>query len=457
MSKRNYISLLVLSTILVGIYQPIYAMDRNDVEVIIGYENEDGKQSILEHSSEVEYQFQHLSAMSVLIDKNRASELYDNPNISYIIENQVMELSVGDQITEVPVMEDVHETEHWNIDLIGTEKAWLEGATGKGVKIAIIDTGISPHSELTIEDGISTVEYTDEWMDDNGHGTHVAGVIAGKRDDHGVVGVAPDASLYAVKALDENGEGNLDDVLEAIDWAIENEMDMINLSLGTEVESPLLEEIVNKAYETGILIVGASGNSSNTNSVMYPAKYESVIGVSAVDARLKLASFSSTGREVEFSGPGLNIFSTYLNNSYGIANGTSQAAPHVTGMLALLKEKHPEMSHVELREELVQHVQDSDEKESTSSGHVPSTERNRLSMDDADERKIVEKAQEEETSNKTINSELEKDASSNEEKSSDTENNTEETGQDKNFFENMIDFIGKVIVSIFTWIGGLFR
>ncbi len=343
----------------IGNYQTIYAAEQNEVDVIIGYENETGKELILEQSTNVEYAFQHISALSVTVEEENIAELQDNPNISYVRENKPFELSINNQqVTKVPLENDIQETEYWNIDLIGAEKAWLEGYTGKGIKVAIIDTGISNHSELTIVGGVSTVEYTESFQDDHGHGTHVAGVIAGKRNDTGIVGVSPDAKLYAIKALDENGEGNLSDVLEGIEWAINNGMDIINLSFGMDEIDSSLEEMVNKAYEAGILIVGASGNNGRANSVMYPAKYENVIGVSAVDGRLNIASFSSTGAEVEFSAPGYNIISTFINGSYGVASGTSQAAPHVAGMLALLKEKYPAFTHVELRKKLVEYVQD---------------------------------------------------------------------------------------------------
>lgn len=350
---------MVVFLILVGNYQTIYAAEQNEVDVIIGYENEIGKELILEQSNHVEYMFQQIPALSVTMEKESVSELQGNPNISYVRENKPFEVSINNQqVTKVPLEKNTPETEYWNINLIGADKAWLEGYTGKGVKVGIIDTGISNHSELTIAGGVSTVEYTSSFQDDHGHGTHVAGVIAGKHNDTGIVGVSPDANLYAIKALDQNGEGNLGDVLEGIEWAVNNGMDIINLSFGMEELDSSLEEMVKQAYEAGILIVGASGNNGRANSVMYPAKYENVIGVSAVDGRLNIAPFSSTGSEVEFSAPGYNIISTFLNGSYGVASGTSQAAPHVAGMLALLKEKYPALTHIELRKKLIQYVQD---------------------------------------------------------------------------------------------------
>ncbi|MFC4023555.1 S8 family serine peptidase [Oceanobacillus longus] len=357
MSKPKLCSMLLLFVIFFILFNPVNTFASNEVEAIIGYENEAGKQLIIETSSEIDYEFTNISAIAVTMNSGDLAGLYENPDIAYIEKNAAVELSNNTQtITEVTEADILEETEHWNILTTGVAFAWEEGFTGKNVNVAIIDTGISPHSDLLISGGHSTVDDTGEWLDDNGHGMHIAGIIGSRKNDIGVVGVAPEANLYAVKALDSNGEGTLTDLLEAIEWSINNNMDIINLSLGTDENSESLEKLLQEAYDAGILIVGASGNDGN--SVAHPAKYESVIGVSAVDGRLNVTGFSSTGPEVEFSAPGINIISTYLYDSYGTSSGTSQASPHVTGMLAILKQKYPEMTNNELRAELVKHVQD---------------------------------------------------------------------------------------------------
>ncbi|MFD1037203.1 S8 family peptidase [Virgibacillus byunsanensis] len=363
MLKLHHKFFLIFISILFPIvsYHPVnsYGMDNIEMDVIIGYENDIGKQLIIEKSNEVDYEFNSLSAISVSIDQGNLDDLRQNSNITYIEDNVPISLTNdGQSIEEISEYNKLTEEEYWNIESINSYFAWGDGISGKDINIAVIDTGISTHSDLRVSGGYSSVDYTLEWKDDNGHGTHVAGVIGAERNDSGVVGVAPEANLFAVKALDRNGEGNLFDLLEAIEWSIKNDMDIINLSLGTNYDSPRLMEILDIAYESGILIVGASGNGGENSSVIYPAKYENVIGVSAVDEQLSIASFSSRGSEVEFSAPGLNIVSTFLGNSYGIADGTSQATPHVSGMLALLKQKFPKMTPVELRKELVNNVKD---------------------------------------------------------------------------------------------------
>lgn len=356
-TKLCHLLLLVSLVVVSFSFFPLNVFASDEVKAVIGYENEVGKQLIIEYSSELEYEFTKISAIAVTIDRNDLVGLYESSDITYIEENKKVELSNNmETITEVPESDILAETEQWNILSTDVASAWEEGFTGKNVNIAIIDTGISPHSDLAIAGGTSTVDYTSEWLDDSGHGTHVAGIIGSKQNNFGVVGVAPDANLYSVKALDANGEGTLTDLLEAIEWSMNNHMDIINLSLDTDTGSESLRNLLKIAYDSGILIVGVSGNDGN--NVTYPAKYDSVIGVSAVDGRLNITGFSSTGPEVEFSAPGINIISTYLYDSYGTSSGTSQASPHITGMLAILKQKYPAMTSSELRTELRNHVQD---------------------------------------------------------------------------------------------------
>ncbi|MEC1179549.1 S8 family peptidase [Metasolibacillus meyeri] len=222
------------------------------------------------------------------------------------------------------------------------------------MKIAIIDSGVANHSDLTIAGGISFVG--NSYDDDHGHGTHVAGIIAGKHNGVGVAGIAPNAAVYAVKAIKGNDMGDVDTVLQAIDWAIDNQMDIINLSFGDLEYAQSLHEGIKKAAEHGIIIVAASGNEGNDagtgNTINYPARHEEVISVVAINRHFKRSSFSGTGNTNDFAAPGEEIYSTYLNGQYATYNGTSMAAPHITGLLALLMEQYPYATATELREGL---------------------------------------------------------------------------------------------------------
>jgi subtilisin family serine protease len=225
----------------------------------------------------------------------------------------------------------------WGVDKIDAEKVWPLGNTADPVKVGIIDTGISnKHPDLlpNIKDGVNTINPYKSWNDDNGHGSHVAGIVAALNNDIGVVGVGPQIDLYAIKVLNANGSGYLSDVIEGIEWAISNKMDIINLSLGTSADSQTLHDAISAAKNAGIVIVAAAGN--NGGPVLYPAAYPEVIAVSATDESDNLASWSSRGPEIDLSAPGVSIYSTYKGTSYATLSGTSMAAPHVTGAAALV-------------------------------------------------------------------------------------------------------------------------
>ena len=330
----------------------------SEKEVVVVYKNVKGKEAAVENSQDVEHQFKSIPAVSVTADKQDVSKLESNPNIAYVEENVPFKIADADEnFHTLSTSHIAYSNEKaWDMQTINALNAWKNGITGKGVKIAVIDSGIAPHSDLNIAGGVSTVDYTSSYKDDNGHGTHVAGIIGAKRNGIGIAGVAPDAKIYAVKALDKDGYGNLQDIAEALDWAIANKMDIINMSFGTSTDSKILHDLVDKAYKSGILLVAAGGNNGNSSgtgdTVEYPAKYSSVVAVSSLNSTKNRSSFSATGPEIEISAPGENIVSTYLNGNYAVGSGTSMAAPHVAGMLALLKQMHPNEKNSQLRSDM---------------------------------------------------------------------------------------------------------
>jgi subtilisin family serine protease len=225
----------------------------------------------------------------------------------------------------------------WGIDKIDAELVWPGGNEADPVKVGIIDTGISnKHPDLlaNVKGGVNTINPLKSWNDDNGHGSHVAGIVAALNNSVGVVGAGPAADLYAIKVLNSSGSGYLSDVIEGIDWAIANKMQVINMSLGTVSDVPSLHDAVKAAKNVGIVVVAAAGNSGG--SVNYPAAYEEVIAVSAIDQNNMIASFSSRGPEVDLAAPGVSIYSTYKGTGYATLSGTSMAAPHVAGSAALV-------------------------------------------------------------------------------------------------------------------------
>lgn len=237
------------------------------------------------------------------------------------------------------------QTIDWGIIKTNTPAAWNHDYTGKGIKVAILDTGISAHEDLVISGGKSMVSYTTSYADDHGHGTHVAGTVGAKDNGIGSAGVAPDSELYAVKVLGKDGSGSMSDIVAGIDWAIANDMDIINMSLGSQSGSIALQDAVIRAKNAGVIVVVAAGNDGNANgtgdTVDYPGKYEEVITVGATDSNNKKASFSSAGPSVDVSAPGVSIYSTLNTGKYGYKSGTSMATPYVAGVIALYKEAYP--------------------------------------------------------------------------------------------------------------------
>ena len=237
----------------------------------------------------------------------------------------------------------------WGVDRIDADLTWAV-SRGVGVKVAIIDTGIDKdHADLVdnLKGGVNFVSKSpakpadpNKWDDDNGHGTHVAGIVAARDNEVGVVGVAPEAQLWAVKVLNRNGSGYISDVIAGINWAVDNGMQVVNMSLGSGSDVAAMHDAVDAAYAAGVVLVAAAGNSGDgngaTNEVSYPARYSSVIAVAATASDDSTPSWSSEGAEVELAAPGVSIRSTWNDGLYNTISGTSMASPHVAGAVALV-------------------------------------------------------------------------------------------------------------------------
>jgi subtilisin family serine protease len=257
------------------------------------------------------------------------------PSAESIIES----VNSGDYLFDLPaprISDEEKKEIPWGVSRVNAYNAW-NYTQGDGVKVGVIDTGIDynhPDLKPNYAGGYNIVKQNNDPMDDHGHGTHVAGTIAAVRDLKGVVGVAPKVKLYAVKVLDSNGSGQYSWIIDGIQWAVNNKMNVINMSLGGPSGSDALKAAIDAAYKAGVVIVCAAGNDSGP--VNYPAKYDSAIAVSASDSSDKLASFSSRGAEIDFIAPGVSIYSTYKGGVYKTLSGTSMASPHMAGLAALV-------------------------------------------------------------------------------------------------------------------------
>jgi hypothetical protein len=223
------------------------------------------------------------------------------------------------------------DTEPWHLELIGVPEAH-KVTKGAGVKVAVIDTGADcSHKELAgkVVDGYDFVNDRKGCVDDNEHGTHVSGLIAGES-----VGVAPEVSLYVAKVLDAQGVGNEAVIALGIDWAIGKGVNLINMSLGSRYPSPLEEELINSCEEHGIVMCAAAGNEGRGKG--YPAAYDGVISVAAVDRHKEHAYFSNIDDTVDVSAPGVDIFSC-VPGGYAVLSGTSMASPIACGVAALIE------------------------------------------------------------------------------------------------------------------------
>lgn len=312
--------------------------DIGEQRVIVTYKSNISKNAKdqIENTGDVQQSFKHVNAVSLEVSDTEMKALESNPNVTAVENDDIVKIKeTSSQI--IP----------YGINALNGIKSWESGLTGKGVKVAIIDSGAAIHNDLNIAGGKSFVFYTTSYLDDNGHGTHVAGIVGAKNNSFGVVGIAPDSDIYALKALDSMGNGYNSNIIKAIDWSIENHMDIINMSLGGSSESYAFQQAIDKAYNSGILVVAAAGNDGAP--VEYPAKYNHAIAVSATDTSNNLASFSNRGPEIEVAAPGVNVISTYKGNTYASMDGTSMATPYVAGVLALYKQEYPSATPDEIR------------------------------------------------------------------------------------------------------------
>lgn len=272
-----------------------------------------------------------INGMAVYLPPEAAAALLKETDVLRI-DDDVIVNAVGKPSASQPA-----EVLPWGVDRINADLAWT-GTKGLAVKVGIVDTGIDlGHSDLmaNIKGNVNTINPLKNGNDDNGHGTHVAGTAAAVDNNIGVIGAGPEIYLYAVKVLGKNGSGQLSDVIEGLQWCIDNRMQVVNMSLGTYSEVQSFHDAIIAVYNSGIVIAVAAGNDG-VSSPLYPAAYDEVIAVAASDINDRIPAWSNYGPHVDLTAPGVNIYSAYKGNIYKTLSGTSMAAPHVAGASALV-------------------------------------------------------------------------------------------------------------------------
>ncbi len=253
------------------------------------------------------------------------------------------------------VPDDPYYASQWALRRIRADWAWNKTTGDSSLLVAVIDTGIDyTHPDLAANynaSGRDWVNNDTDPMDDNGHGTHVAGIIAAVMNNHqGIAGLAQ-VQIMAEKGLNSNGTGYESDLARAIIHAVDHGAKVLSNSWGDNQDSQLIHEAMQYAYAHGVLIVAAAGNGGSSMK-MYPAAYKEVIGVTATDQYDFPALFTSYGDWVELAAPGVNIYSTYRGGSYVEMSGTSMACPHVAGLGALIWSRFPNATRDWVRAQL---------------------------------------------------------------------------------------------------------
>jgi subtilisin len=308
----------------------------DEVEVNVGFSAESGRQAALSKANAVVREFDSLDIVTLTLPKKAADALSSRADVRYVEQNgEVQALA---------------QTEPWGVERTDADVAHRNGETGDGADVAIIDTGIDsdhPDSEHTLGAGKAFIECgnggffgclfsgnsnacNQPWDDDNDHGTHCAGIAAANDDSSGVRGVAPGATLHAVKVLDCAGSGSYSDIAAGIEYTADQGWDVASMSLGGS-SSSAMQDAVQYAQSKGVFLVAAAGNDGScTDCVSYPAAYPEVMAVSSTNDSDDLSSFSSQGPEIEIAAPGSDVYST-VPGGYDTFSGTSMACPHVAG------------------------------------------------------------------------------------------------------------------------------
>ena len=374
------VSYILLVAILSGLLaSPAWGQQPDRVKVLIAFGRQPGpaeRALVRGMGGSVKYTYHLVPAIAATLPETAISALVASPHVTRV-----------EPDTQMRAL-DTELDNAWGVKQIGAGTVHNDyGNKGTGIKMAIIDSGINydhPDLDGNYQGGADFVEGDGDPMDVYGHGTHVAGTACAEDNDNGVddgtgkfgvVGVAPECALYGLRVLDDNGFGDASDLIAALQWAVDNGIQVANLSLGWDLEpADTVREAFDNAEAEGLVIVAAACNNGNPpgrgDNVCYPALYDSVIAVAATDDSDRRARFSSTGDQVELAAPGVSVFSTWNDDTgyydpqpvcrteegvqacYKYGSGTSMASPHVAGTAALILAANPGWTNDQVRAQL---------------------------------------------------------------------------------------------------------
>ena len=357
MKNVKIISITLAMLIVLSIAVPALAPASDKIPVIIMFEDKPDRGLVNAHGGSVVHEYSIIPAIAARLPANALENMKRAKGVKYVEEDSIV------YITKKPAPIDPIQPPQvtlWNMLNIKVPDAWTI-SNGSGVNVSVLDTGIdNDHPDLmeNIAGGvgfanINLAKFNTEWDDDNGHGTHVAGIIAALDNEIGVVGAAPDVSLYAVKVLNRGGRGFTSDIIAGIEWSVENDMDIVSMSLGGGGYSQPFQDVINEANDNGVLIIAAAGNGGVTTETYYPAAYDNVTAVAATDINNDVAWFSNSGSYVDIAAPGVDIRSTWNNGLYNTISGTSMSCPHVTGVAALVLAQNMSMTPSDVEDILI--------------------------------------------------------------------------------------------------------
>jgi len=349
----SFILGVVFSMAAVGVVGPtssqVQAASNDKVDVFVSFDKTPGvaERAIVERAGgTVRFSYTIVPAVAASVPEAAIKGLLNNPNVTAV------------ELDGLVYAVDAELENAWGVKRIGSGTVHDGGNKGTGVKIGIIDSGVDRgHQDLNevYAGGYDFVQNDADPDDVYGHGTHVAGTACAEDNGLGVVGVAPGCALYSLRVLNDSGSGSWSATVAAMDWAVLNGLQVVNLSLGSSQDpGSTVKAAFDNAEADGLVIVAAGGNSGTPsgkgNNVIYPAKYASVIAVAATDKNDTRPSWSSTGEEIELAAPGVSVLSSWNDGDsphnpqpfildgdwYKEGSGTSMASPHVAGAAALV-------------------------------------------------------------------------------------------------------------------------